>query len=532
MLYLLENLMVDARRAGRGTAEDLLGFVAEAAGIAPEEIRELNLLSEGIDARSPGAPKLIYSCSFESEAGAKGKACAIDQLPEKYAPSAWQVPDAVGSLRNPVVVGTGPAGIFAGLILALAGTNPLILDRGPQVETRWRKADEFRRGAGDLDEEANLLIGEGGAGTFSDGKLYTRIRDANIRNILAEFIAAGAPEEIRYKKHPHIGSDRLRIVTGNLRKRIEALGGTFRFGAEVTDVVEDRNRCRAVVLANGEIIEAPQIILAFGLGGRKLSMQLAQRNVAWEMKGFQLGCRIEHEQNFIDRMQYHLPSRPAALGAAEYNLVSRPAGKSSVPPVSSFCMCPGGEIVMASAWRGQLVSNGMSNFARSGRFANSCLIVTLPPGRFSSPSAAYEYLRQEEQKMFELGSGNYAFPAQSAEGFLAGRAELVRKEGSSVRGIVPARLDLALPPELSSGLGYALRDFGKRCRGFLEGGQLTGFESCVSSPVRFLRDKERLASSLKGLYLAGEGAGYSGGIISAAADGVRIAYQILKNNPD
>ena len=501
-------------------------LVRERFGMAPSALR---IVSRAVDARR-GAPTLVYSLllEFPQPPRTGGKWTPVDEAElirlEHPDPG---LPDCARPPESPLVVGTGPCGIFAALGLALAGCRPVIVDRGFPVERRERDYREFLRSRV-LNPESNLLIGEGGAGTFSDGKLYTGTRDARAAFILKTFVEAGAPADIRFVKRPHIGSDYLGRVAAGLRRKLEELGAVFLFGTEVAGLLTRGGRCRGIVTARGEHLEAPLTILATGLGGRELNRQLRLAGVAHDLKGFQVGCRVEHPQRLVDLRQYRMNPRPVALEAAEYHLASRPRDRMT-PQVSTFCMCPGGETVMASAWEGRSVSNGMSGHARDGEFANSALIVTLGPERFSTPDEAFLLLERLEREAFLRGGENYAFPAQDAAGFLRGELRLRNRRGSAAVGLCAARLDDFFLPEMRDGIGWALRDFDRRFPGFIRDGKLIGVESCVSSPVRFRRDPVTLASSLPGLYIGGEGAGCAGGIMSAAADGLRLAAAILSH---
>ncbi len=509
----IENFKVDAVSAP-ADIDARIGPIAFAErGIPEPEVRSWRIRSKSIDSRR-GRPQLVYTLRFDRDRG--DAASPPDPEPR------LELPDS--RLLHPVVVGTGPAGIFAALALAMAGTRPLVLDAGTPVETRYRDYRKFLE-TRELDESSNLLIGEGGAGTFSDGKLYTGTRDNRSEFILAAFAAAGAAQEIRYLKRPHIGSDRLREVAVRLRERITALGGGFRFGAKVAAPLIRNGKCEGVLLENGEEISAPAVLIAHGLGGRALTARLLEAGAEGELKPFQIGCRIEHPQEFIDRTQYRLPSRPAALGAAEYHLVSRPG--NGIPGVSSFCMCPGGEVLNATAWRGRSVTNGMSDFARSGEFGNACLIITLDPAGFATAREACRFLEGIERKIFAAGGSDYTLPAQAAAAFLQGRDGAEIGQCSCRTGVVPARLDRMLPAELAAGIRGALRSFDRNLPGFLRYGKLIGAETCVSSPIRFRRDPVTRASTVPGLYLAGEGAGAAGGIMSAAVDGIRLAEAML-----
>ncbi len=526
MYTLLENFKVDAVKAPAGIDQSIAQRAAKALGIAPHRLYDCRILNKSIDARK-GHPQLIYTLLLEVDDALKLEAAPPERIQAALSEPQLELPET--GLLHPVVVGTGPAGIFAALALATAGCRPLILDRGREVETRYRDCQSFLAGRS-LDEESNLLIGEGGAGTFSDGKLYTGTKDPLYKFVLATFVQAGAPQEIRYLKRPHIGSDYLRKAAVNLRRKIVELGGEFRFGTAVTDIVQRNGRCAGVVTSTGEIIEAPAVLIASGLGGRALVRTLAQKQqIGYERKPFQIGCRIEHPQQFIDRQQYHWNApRPAALGAAEYHILSRPG--NGAPGVSSFCMCPGGEVLNATAWQGHALTNGMSDYARSGGFGNSCLIVTLTPDATGSIDDDYAFLAELEKRIFKAGGSDYTLPAQDAAAFLCGQNHLTHRETSCRCGITPGRLDRLLPGELAKGLRAALRHFDRMMPGFVRYGKLIGAETCVSSPVRFLRDPASGSSTLAGLWLAGEGAGAAGGIMSAAVDGLRLAQLILKNS--
>ncbi len=515
MIRKITGFKVDSTKAPRDIDERVGEMAANSEGIPIAKLRDFRIVGKSIDARR-GAPALLYHLELDVNEG--DDAIDLHRISELELPGHHR-------LLHPIVVGTGPAGIFAALALAMAGAKPLILDRGRRIEERCADYSKFLAGR-ELDESSNLLLGEGGAGTFSDGKLYTGTRDGRAAFILHAFVEAGAAPEIRYLKRPHIGSDRLRVVAVNLRKRIEALGGTFRFGVNVTELLVRGGRCDGVVLDSGETLEAPAVVMAPGLGGRDLVLRMTEQGAEHTRKPFQIGCRIEHPQEFIDRAMYRLDSRPVALGAAEYHLVSRPP--QGVSGVSSFCMCPGGEILNATAWRGQSATNGMSDFARSGEFANGCLITTLSPDRFGSPAESYRFLSELERRMFEAGGKDYTFPAQDATAFLAGKNGLSQTRTSCATGIVPGRLDQLVPPELSAAIRVALKQFDRAHPGFLRYGKLVGLESCVSSPLRFFRNATTLESNLPGLYPAGEGVGCAGGIMSAAVDGLRVALAALE----
>lgn len=515
MIRKITGFKVDSTKAPADIDDRVAELAARSEGIASGRVRDWRITGKSIDARR-GRPVLLYSLELDIDEN--------DPPADLHAAPRLMLPEAV-SLLHPVVVGTGPAGIFAALAFAMAGAKPLILDRGRAVEERYADYRRFLE-TRELDESSNLLLGEGGAGTFSDGKLYTGTRDARSGFILNAMVEAGAPPEIRYLKRPHIGSDKLRMVAANLRRRITGLGGVFRFGVEVTGLLVKGGRCAGIETASGERIEAPAVVMAPGLGGRALVLRMAEQGAGCELKPFQIGCRIEHPQSFIDRAMYRLESRPAALGAAEYHLVSRSG--DGVSGVSSFCMCPGGEILNATAWRGQSVTNGMSNYARDGEFANGCLITTLSPGSSGKVADVYRFLAELEKRFFLAGGGDYALPAQDAAAFLSGRAGLSQARTGAATGIVPGRIDRMIPEELAGALRVAIRHFDRGNPGFIRYGKFVGLETCVSSPLRFCRNPVTFSSDLAGLYPAGEGVGCAGGIMSAAVDGLKVALSVLE----
>ena len=497
------------------------------AGVASRALVSVQVLARSIDSRR-GTPILQYSLLAELRDDIPGVPKLEAASPEVLLAAAEPRLELTESrLKHPVVVGTGPCGLFAALALAMAGAEPVIFDRGLAVEERYSDYRRFLQ-TRQLNEDSNLLIGEGGAGTFSDGKLYTGTKDSRAAFILKTFADAGASQEIRYDKRPHIGSDKLRVAIAAIRKKIIELGGEFRFGCAVDAPWIENNVCKGVITAKGEYIDAPAVLIAPGLGGRSLVEKLEKCGVEHALKSFQIGCRIEHPQSLIDDRQFNLRgrSRPQCIGAAEYHMVSRPGGNAA--NVSTFCMCPGGEVLNATAWRGQSVTNGMSDSARSGEFANGCLIMTLPPERFASSGEIRNFLTALEKQCFEMGGGDYTLPAQDAAAFIAGRNGLNKRGCSSGIGVVPGRLDELVPDELRTALRAAIRHFDRLCRGFEKEGILIGLESCVSSPVRFIRRPENMMSSCERLWLGGEGVGAAGGIMSAAVDGIRLAEMMLK----
>lgn len=427
---------------------------------------------------------------------------------------------------RPVIVGTGPAGLFAGIILAEMGYRPVLLERGAEVDTRTEIVQQFWN-KGKLDPECNVQFGEGGAGTFSDGKLTTLIRDKRCRKILEEMVLAGAPEEIMYSYKPHVGTDILRTVVKNIREKIKSLGGEVRFNSKVTDIMINENRVEGVLINGFERLDAGALVLAPGHSARDTFEMLYARGVAMAPKPFSIGVRIEHPQKFIDQAQYKKFAGHKKLGAADYKLAYHASnGRSAY----TFCMCPGGVVVAASSEEGCVVTNGMSEYARDAQNANSALLVGVHPDDFGSdhPLAGVEFQRRWERKAFALGGSNYNAPAQLVVDFLADRpsTRVGTVAPSYKKAVRLSDLKECLPGYVIETMREAIPELDKKLRGFaLPDAVMTGVETRSSSPVRIIRD-ENFESGVKGLYPAGEGAGYAGGIVSAAVDGIRVAEAI------
>ena len=427
---------------------------------------------------------------------------------------------------NPIVIGTGPAGLMTAYLLALYDLKPIIVDIGKPVEERKEDIKSFFTDR-KANPKSNFLFGEGGAGTYSDGKLYTRTKDPKIKFILETFVNAGAPEEIKYLKRPHIGSDILPGMVKNIRLEIEKLGGKFIWNSEVKSlIIENDSTLKGVSLANGEKIEAQVCFVAVGHSSRKLIKKMTESGIEHNLKDFQIGCRIEHTQEFINQKQFGITKLPKCLGAAEYNMVNKP--KRGIAGVTTFCMCPGGIIAPMVAEEGQLSTNGMSRYARKSGFANSALIVNQKAADFTCIDEMFDFITAIEKNIFSAGGGDYSFPAQKAYSFIRKEIGDLKECNSSCElGIIPARLDEILPSKTFNALTEALKYFEKVMPGFMKSGVLIGAETRISSPVRFIRNMDSYQSSVDNLYIIGEGAGYASGIISAALDGLRVAEKYL-----
>ncbi len=515
------GLELDARPLPADADTLLTPRIAAVCGVPEKDVLSYVIRKRSLDARKKPLVKILYQITAVLRDGVTPRhpvTQAGEPLPE------WNVPDNRNRLRNPLVVGTGPAGLFAALVLAEAGADPIILDCGRDVTRRKQDIDRFFQ-TRELNPQSNLLFGEGGAGTWSDGKLYTRVRDERIRYVLNAFARAGAPHEILYYSHPHIGSDRLPEVIAAIRNRILALGGKFLWDTEVVSVKGDHDSFQKLILSTGETLEGPAAIIACGHSARELILSLSKL-VQTSLKGFQIGCRVEHPQNFINKNQYGTETPSPALGAAEYLFSSR--GNGNIQGATTFCMCPGGEIIPAVCRHNTLSTNGMSKAARDGKFANSAIISTISPEMFSCAEEAVFFLNTLETNVFRAGGENYTAPAQTIRDFLERKQGNLPAESSYRLGLKPERLDLLLPAPIRSALDGAMRHFEKLAPGFLRLGTLIGMETKVSSPIRFQRNPETLESSMNGLYIGGEGGGMAGGIVSAALDGVKLAEALLK----
>jgi uncharacterized FAD-dependent dehydrogenase len=504
-------------------------------GVEAAQLRGFTVFRRAADARARQNIKLIYTIDAEvtDEAAVLTKTDpGIRVSPE---PSYRLIARFGAPRQRPVVVGTGPCGIFAALVLAQMGLKPMILERGKPVRARTRDTWALWRG-GALNPESNVQFGEGGAGTFSDGKLHSQISDPGGlgRKVLEEFVKAGAPEEILYLGKPHIGTFRLVGVVEKMRQTIEALGGEYRFGAKLTDLeLDSGRRIRRLVLENGEIIPAAHLVLAIGHSARDTFEMLHRRGVQIDPKPFSVGFRIEHPQSMIDRHRFGEFAGNAILGAADYKLVHHASNGRSV---YSFCMCPGGTVVAAASEPGGVVTNGMSQYSRNERNANAGIVVGISPADYAVDSgnvlAGIAFQRRWEEAAFRAGGEHYAAPAQLVGDFLAGRPSAAFGDvlPSYRPGVTLTDLSECLPNYAIAAIREALLAFEHRIPGFARADAvLTGVETRTSSPIRISRDETLQSRNTPGLYPAGEGAGYAGGILSAAIDGIRVAEAVARS---
>lgn len=496
--------------------------------ISSQEIISYNIFKQSIDARK-GDINFVYTIDVEvkNENKVLNKIKDISKTPDF---SYEEVKEGTAQMNNrPVIIGTGPAGIFAGLILAKRGYNPIILERGKDVASRTEDVNEFWK-TGKLNVNSNVQFGEGGAGTFSDGKLTTRIKDKRCRKVLEEFVAAGAPEEILYSYKPHIGTDILKEVVKNMRHAIEELGGEIRFDNKVTDFTIESGKITALEINNSETLKSDEVILAIGHSARDTYEVLHKRGVQIRQKPFSMGVRIEHPQSLIDESQYGKHKNHPRLGAADYRLTYQASNNRAA---YTFCMCPGGEVVAAASEENMLATNGMSEYSRDKANANSALLIQVNTDDFESEDvlAGIEFQRKWEGLAFELGGSNYNAPVQLVGDFLND------KESTSFGSVIPSYkpnivltdLRKCLPPFVAETMKEAIVEMDKKLKGFaMNDAILSGVETRSSAPIRIERDDETLESiNTDGLFPCGEGGGYAGGIISGAVDGIKVAEKII-----
>ncbi len=515
---------------------DLRQALVKRLGIADKDLLGFTIKQRAIDARRQ---HVAFSFTLLAEVQNEAKVLKaltddtqICPAPDETYRECPPRPDHIASGR-PVVVGSGPCGLFAGLLLARAGRKPILLERGKAAGDRARDVTGFWRRGWDFNPESNVQFGEGGAGTFSDGKLYTQIRDREHRIpwLLREMVAAGAPEDILLKARPHIGTDRLIKVVRHIREEIISLGGEVRFSSRVKDVVIEKGIMRAVILGDDTVIEGSPIIFAIGHSSRDTFEMLHRHEVPFEAKSFSIGVRIEHPQSLVDKMLYGKWAGHAKLGSAPYKFVAHCHTNRAA---YSFCMCPGGLVVAANSEAGMVVTNGMSSYSRAESNANSGFMVDIRPQDYGEhhPLAGIEFQRQIERSAYRLGGENYHAPAQLLGDLLANRASTSQGDvkPSYEPGVVWTDLRECLPEYVIATLKQAIPQIAQKLPGYqLDDAVLTAAETRSSSPVRIPRDPATLVcTGIGNFYPAGEGAGYAGGIISAAADGMRVAEAVLR----
>ena len=562
-----------AQEKGHTDAEIRAALIKKLA-INAADLLEFSIFKRGVDARKASAILLVYSLDVKVNGEAKvlaklsrdphvkpapdtsykfvahtpspqpsptrGEGVGLAARPAKNGEAANTITpsplvgegggEGVNVKSRPIVIGLGPAGLFAALILAQSGFRPIVLERGKAVRERTKDTWDFWR-KGKLNSESNVQFGEGGAGTFSDGKLYSQIKDPKHygRKVLQEFVKAGAPPEILYVSHPHIGTFRLVGMVEEMRKTIEALGGEIRFQAKVDDIEITNDQVQAVVLASGERIATNHLVLAVGHSARDTFEMIHRKNIYIEAKPFSIGFRIEHPQSLIDKARFGANAQHPILGAADYKLVHHASNGRSV---YSFCMCPGGTVVASASEAGCVVTNGMSQYSRNERNANAGIVVGITPEvDFPGDALAGMMLQRElEAKAYALGGNSYAAPGQLIGDFLANipSTQFGEVTPSYTPSVHLTSLETALPKFAIDAIREAIPQFAKQIKGFdLADGILTGVETRTSSPIRIKRNDDDLQSiNTQGLYPCGEGAGYAGGILSAGVDGIKVAEAV------
>ena len=501
------------------------------------KIKETDLIKyfiykESVDARKKGKIDFVYTVDVVVKNEDKLIKKKLKDVVEIKQREYVGVESGTQKLQHrPVVIGSGPAGLFASLVLAQRGYMPIMLERGLDVDNRTKDIDNFwvdRK----FKNNSNVQFGEGGAGTFSDGKLTTRIKDIRCRKVLTEFVNFGAPDEILYSNKPHVGTDILKSVVKNIREEIKRLGGTVKFDSKVTQINMEGSKIKSVIVNDEETIETNIVVLAIGHSARDTYEMLHENGIKINQKPFAIGARIEHPQILINESQYKEFYNHPRLGAADYKLIEH---TSNGRTAYTFCMCPGGTVIASASEEGEVVTNGMSEHARDKENANSAFLVNVKPSDFGSdhPLAGVEFQRKYERLAFELGGGNYNAPVQLVGDFLQDKVttELGKVKPSYKPGYKFADLRECLPDFVCETMKEALPKLDNKLKGFaMHDAVLTGVETRSSAPIRIVRDEETLESvSLEKLYPCGEGAGYAGGIVTAAVDGIKCAEKIIEN---
>ena len=488
-------------------------------GISESKVKRWRIFKKSIDARNKADVHFVYTIDIDTDdSKIVSRLTKIDEI------SFPKITNMRKSKYRPIIVGAGPAGLFAALILAQNGVKPIVLEQGKTVDERLKDIEEFKS-TGKLNVLSNVQFGEGGAGTFSDGKLNSGISSPFCRKVLEEFVNFGAPEQISYLSKPHLGTDNLISIIRNMRNEILRLGGEFYFNEKVTDFEFKENKLKAVICSRR--IETDTVVLAIGHSSRDTFEKLYNLGFNMEAKAFSVGARVEHKQALINESQYGNQTK-LKLPAAEYRLVYHGKDRS----LYTFCMCPGGVVVASSSEENTIVTNGMSYFARDGENANSALLVGVNPEDFEgdSPLRGMYFQKQLEEKAFSVGKGGYRAPAQNVVDFLERKCttKFEDVQPTYLPGVQMVDLHEVLPKFVTDTMEEGIKYFDTKIKGFASSGVLTGVETRSSSPVRILRD-DSLQSNIRGVYPCGEGAGYAGGIMSAAVDGIKCAIKILGN---
>lgn len=527
MTIRINNIILDIEE----DIEEIPKKIAKKLNLPLKEINNFKIIKESIDARRKNSIKFNYCIDIEHE-DEMDLVYRLNNKDVKLEEAAYKDDISFGEEilpSRPVVVGLGPAGLFAALLLARKGYEPLVIERGESVHKRTDSVEKFWK-EGKLNLESNVQFGEGGAGAFSDGKLTTRIKDNRCDYILETMVKAGAPEEIIYRGKPHVGTDILKDVVQNIREEIISLGGEVRFNSKLKDILIKDGKVKSIIV-NDEEIPCDVLIMAIGHSSRDTYEMLYTKNIAMESKPFAIGVRVEHPQKLIDINQYGNMAGHPKLRAADYRLAYN--SKTLNRAVYSFCMCPGGLVVAAASEENRLVTNGMSYHARDKENANAAIVVSVSPEDFqgSSPLSGMEFQRHYEGLAYKLGGGGYRAPVQLLGDFLKDNVstKLGKVTPSYTPGYEFQDLRRCLPSYVIDALKEGFKDFDKKIKGFGDNDALlTGIETRTSSPLRIIRNENLQSISLQGLYPCGEGAGYAGGIISAAVDGLKAAESIIK----
>lgn len=513
-------------------AEPLPGIheVLRKSGFPEVALPSVAVLQRALDARKR-PPRFVYTVTAEvpnkfGESFIRRRKAVPFKPTERYRYRLGKAPDG----PRPVVVGAGPAGLFAALTLAEAGLPPILIERGQAVDERSRTVSRLYQ-KGELNTDSNVCYGEGGAGTYSDGKLYTRVGDARVDRVLELLVERGADPFIRINNRPHLGTDKLVRLMSNIHEHLESLGCELRYNTAIEDFVIDDGALTALILRDGERIDASQVILATGHSAREIWHKLDGHGLPLECRPFAVGFRVEHPQALVDHVRYGQPSERGFLPAADYRLTYNEDDRG----VWSFCMCPGGVVVTTPTHPNELCINGMSHASRSGKYANSALVVSVTPADFERSGytgkfAGVDFQLEAERKAYVAGGGDYVAPASRVDDFIAGRVSTDLPESSYRRGLNPADLTTLYPGDVIDALKRAIQRFDRTMPGFITNeAKLIGVETRTSAPVRVPRGDDMQALGARGLYPAGEGMGYGGGIVSAAVDGIRAAEAVLEH---